>query len=62
MTAKEEALKLVERFDEYAQFPIGCALITIDEKLKEVPYINNTSKECKRRIFLMDIRSEINKL
>ena len=36
--------------------------ILIDEKLQEIPYINNTDRECRRRMYLMDVRSELKKL
>jgi hypothetical protein len=35
--------------------------ILIDEKYK-IPYINNTDRECKSRMYLMDVKIKLNKL
>ena len=65
MTAKEEALKLVERFDEYADFPIGCALVAVDEILKvflaleENTYTGYYDYE---KDYWKEVKQEINKL
>ena len=68
---KREVERLVNLFmqpvDKLHNYPmcfdtaVQCSLIAINERLEEVPYVNNTPKECKRRIFLMDVRSELNK-
>ena len=64
MTAKEEALKLVERFDEYADYPIGCALVAVDEIIKELKdFAFNYDVEGVELFYYWEqVKQEINKL
>ena len=76
MTAKEKALELVERFDEYADFPIGCALVAVKNEyhsLRELLFdLQSNRAEIPERVYLYRIQrlideeqeliAEINKL
>jgi hypothetical protein len=39
-----------------------CALITVNEILKTIPYINNTQEEVNKRVYCIEVSQEINKL
>ena len=75
MTAKEEANRIANRFYQGSVFDYDKeghlkerkkakerALICVDELLNTVPYVNNTPAQVRKRIYYMDVRSEINKL
>jgi hypothetical protein len=75
MTAKEKANELGNKFYNGSVFDYSkeehlievkrakkCAIICVNELLDTVPYINNTQSEVKKRIYYMDVRTEINNL
>ena len=67
MTAKQYAEELVGVFTKSAhygliQYAKESALICVNKLLDTVPYINNTQSEIKKRIYYMDVRTEINNL
>jgi hypothetical protein len=39
-----------------------CALITANEILETIPYINNTQEECNKRVYYIEVSQEIRKL
>jgi hypothetical protein len=73
MTAKQEAEDLVGEFlkskpltGSYMLISKSLAkeyaLICVNKLLNTVPYINNTLSEVNKRIYYMDVRTEINNL
>ena len=71
LTPKEKAIQIFKRFatktlidfsDENFEMTRDCSLICISELLDSVPFINNTVDQCKKRIYYMDVRSELKKL
>ena len=65
MTAKEKAIELFDIYESITEIDYvakDCSLVSVDEILKEIPYINNSTKECHRRIFWIEVKQEIEKL
>ena len=75
MTEKQEANRIANRFYQGSVFDYDkeghlkerkkakdMALICVDELLNTVPYVNNTPEQVGKRIYYMNIRSEIKKL
>lgn len=72
-TPKQKAKQLVDRFDSEVRCldnevshtkdeSIQCALICVNELLSTVPYINNTVSDVKKRMYYMNVRTELNNL